>query len=48
MWLLYAQLLRRENRHGLVLAIMINPLELPISDEVRYEAHIASSGVRLD
>jgi len=25
MWLLYAQLLRRKNRHGLVWAIMINP-----------------------
>jgi len=25
---------------------MINPLELPIKDEARNEAHIASTGVR--
>jgi len=28
-------------------AIMINPPELPIDDEARNEAHIASIGVRL-
>jgi len=26
---------------------MINPSELPINDEARNEAHIASTGVRL-
>jgi len=26
---------------------MINPPEMPISDEIRNEAHIASTGVRL-
>jgi len=26
---------------------MINPLEMPINDETRNEAHIASTGVRL-
>jgi len=26
---------------------MINPPELPINDEVRNDAHIASTGVRL-
>jgi len=49
MWLLYVglQLLRRKNRCGLVWAVMINPPELPIEDEARNEAHIASTGVRL-
>jgi len=47
MWLLYVQLLSRKNRYGLVRSIMINPPELPIDDEARNEAHIASTGVRL-
>jgi len=47
MWLLYVQLLSRKNIYGLVWAIMINPSDLPIDDEARNEAHIASTGVRL-
>jgi len=35
-----------KNRYGLVCAVMINPLELPINDEARNEAHIVSTGVR--
>jgi len=31
-----------QNRYGLVRAVMINPPELPINDEARNEAHIAS------
>ena len=46
-WLLYVLLLRGKNRHGLVWAIMTNLPELPINDEARNEAHIASTGVRL-
>jgi len=45
MWLLYVQLLRGQNRYGLVCAVMINPPELPINDETRNESHIASTGV---
>jgi len=41
------QLPRRKNRYRLVWAVMINPPELPIKDEARNEAHIASTGVRL-
>jgi len=47
MWLLFVQLLRRKNRYGLVWAIIISPPELPINDEARNEAFIASTGVRL-
>jgi len=36
----------RQNRYGLVCAVMINPLEVLINDEARNEAHIASTGVR--
>jgi len=46
MWLLYVQLLEGQNRYALVCAVMINPPELPINDEARNEAHIASKGVR--
>jgi len=46
MWLSYVQLLGGQNRNGLVCAIMICPPELPINDEGRNEAHIASTGVR--
>jgi len=35
-----------QNRYGLVCAAVINPPELPIYDEARNEAHIASTGVR--
>jgi len=35
-----------QNRYGLVCAVMTNPPELPINDEARNEAHIASTGVR--
>jgi len=42
MWLLYVQLLGGQNR----CAVIINPPELPINDEDRNEAHIASTGVR--
>ena len=41
------QLLWGQNRYGLVWAVMINPPELPINDEARNYAHIASTGVRL-
>ena len=47
MWLLYVQLLSTKNRYSLVWAIMINPPELPVDDEARNEAHIASTGVWL-
>jgi len=47
MWLLNVKLLKGKNRYGLVWAIIINPHELPINDEARNEAHIASTGVRL-
>jgi len=47
MWLLQILLLRGKNRYGLVWAVMINPSELPIDDETRNEAYIASTGVRL-
>jgi len=30
MWLLYVQLLRGQNRYGIMWALMINPPELPI------------------
>ena len=46
MWLLYVELLEGQNRYELVCAVMINPPELPIYDEARNEAHIASTGVR--
>jgi len=46
MWLLYVQLLGVQKRYRLVCAVMINPPELPINDEARNEAHIASTGVR--
>ena len=29
-----------QNRYGLVCAVMINPLELPINDEARNEAQV--------
>jgi len=48
MWLLYVQLLRGEkNRCGLVCAVMSNPPEMPINDEARNEAYIASTCGRL-
>jgi len=47
MWLLYVQLPSRNNRYGVVCAITINPPELPIDDEARNVAHMASTGVRL-
>jgi len=47
MWLLYVQVLGEQNRYGLVCAIIIELPELPINDEARNEAHIASTGVRL-
>jgi len=47
MWLLHVQLLKGQNRFGLVRAVTINPPELPIIDEARNDAHIASTGVRL-
>jgi len=46
MWLLYVQLLGGQNRYGLVLAVMINPPELP-NDEAQNDAHRASTDVRL-
>ena len=46
MWLLYVQLLGEQYWYGLVCAVMINPPELPINDEARNEADIASTGVR--
>jgi len=36
-----------KKRHGLVWAVTINPPEMPINDEARNEAHIASTGARL-
>jgi len=36
-----------QNRYGLVWAVVINPSGLPINDESRNDAHIASTGVRL-
>ena len=46
MWLLHVQLLEGQNRNGLACVVMICPPELPIDDEARNEAHIASTGVR--
>jgi len=47
MWLLYVELLRGQNRYGLVCAVVINSSELaPINNEARNEAYIASTGVR--
>jgi len=46
-WLFYVQLLRGQNKYRLVWAVITNPLELPINDEARKDAHIASTGVRL-
>jgi len=46
MWLLYVQLLEGQNRNGVACAVMICPPELPINDEGRNVAHIASTGVR--
>ena len=36
-----------KNRYGLVWAVMINLPELPIIEDARNDAHIASTGVRL-
>jgi len=47
MWLLYVQLLGGKNRYGLACAVMINPAELPVNDQARNEAHIASTCVRV-
>jgi len=47
MWQLYAELLRGQNRYGLVWAVTINPPELPTNDEDWNDAHIASTGMRL-
>ena len=47
MWLLDVQLLRGNKRYGPVWGVMINPLEMPINDEARNEAHIVSTGVWL-
>jgi len=47
MWLLYVQLLRGKKRYGLVRAVMINLPEMPINDDARNEAHLASTGVRV-
>ena len=46
MWLLYVQLLMEEKLR-VAWAVMINPPEMAINDETRNEAHIASTGVRL-
>jgi len=46
MWLLYVELLKGQNRYGLVCAVIINPSELPINNDARNEAYIASTGVR--
>jgi len=35
-----------QNKYGLLCVVMINPPELPINDEARNEARIASTGVR--
>ena len=44
----YVQPLRgQKKRYGLVWAVVINPPELPINDEARNDAHIASTGVQL-
>jgi len=43
MWLLFVQLLSRNNRYGIVWTIVTNPPELPIDDEARKEAHTAST-----
>jgi len=43
----YVQLLGGQNRCEIVWAVVINPPKLPINDEGRYDAHIASTGVRL-
>ena len=47
MWLLNVKLLKGKNRYGLVWADMIHPPELPVNDEARNEALIASTGVQL-
>jgi len=47
MRLLYVQLRRKKNRYRLVWAVRINPLELPVDDEARNEAHFASTGAQL-
>jgi len=38
---------RAKQIRACVLAVMINPPELPIHDETRNDAHIANTGVRL-
>jgi len=45
MWLSYVQLLRGQNRYGLVWAVTINAPEQSINDYARNDAHIASTGV---
>jgi len=35
-----------QNRYGLVCAVMICPTELPINDQGRNDAHVASTSVR--
>ena len=37
----------RTDTDGIVWTVMINPPDLPINDEARIDAHIASTGVRL-
>jgi len=46
-WLLQVELLGGQNRYGLAWAVIINPPKLPINDEARNDALIASTGVRM-